>query len=184
MCPSMMGMTTGSDFFGHPKNHQKINPSKIFFFNFWAILGSPLSRFCRFWGSKRGPGRSIFNSFFHLVFYIDFLFFFAKKNKKIKIEKVGFDWKKPYYREGRHVQKKARMTGKKQRKKHRFFSQKSMKNRWKSRLQRPSQQKSKKWLPWDPHFPLKYNLWSILVYPGGAKNPPQGVRDIDQHPFL
>ena len=92
--------------------------------------------------------------------------------------------KKTYYREGRHVQKKARMTGKKQRKIHRFFSQKSMKNRWKSGLQRPSQQKSKKWLPWDPHFPLKYHFWLILGYRGGAKNPPQGVVNIGQNPCL
>ena len=41
----------------------------------------------------------------------------------MKNEKAGFDWKKPYYREGRHVQEKAWMTGKEQRKKHRFFSQ-------------------------------------------------------------
>ena len=51
--------------------------------------------------------------FFYLVFDMDFGPFFEKKTEKTKNEKVGFDCEKPYYREGRHVKKKGRKTGKK-----------------------------------------------------------------------
>ena len=76
-------------------------------------MGSPLTPFYQFWGPKRGPGRSLFSFFFYLVFDMDFGTFFEQKTKKTKNEKVGFDCEKPYYREGRHVKKKGRKTGKK-----------------------------------------------------------------------
>ena len=75
---------------------------------FWEALCPHFVDF----GIQKGVLGGQFSTFFFILFLTLFWTIFCKKNiKKKKNEKVGFDWKKPYYREGRHVQKKARMTG-------------------------------------------------------------------------
>ena len=80
-----------TNFFGHPKNHQKIDPSKnlfgrifwclfVFYFLFIPILGSP-----------GGPQGVIFEYFFARLFLTGILSIFSKK--KQEIEKVKkFIW--------------------------------------------------------------------------------------------
>jgi hypothetical protein len=86
----MIGMPL-FQFFGHPKNHQKIDPSKNqlfwhfsgflailqpFFQDFGCILGSPGGHFSTFLAGE------IFSRFFHQ--------FFEKKNQKLKKRKSSF----------------------------------------------------------------------------------------------
>ena len=86
----MMGMPLFFNFLAIQKIIKKSTPQKSFFFDFFAIVGNPLTRFYRFGDPKRGPGRSIFNLFFHRVFDIDFGPFFAKKNKKPILLSIGY----------------------------------------------------------------------------------------------
>ena len=91
---SMMVVTPGNDFFGQPKNHQNINPSKINFFLIWASCGGALCPHFVDLGVQKWVLGGHFQFFFYVFFDMDFGAFFTKKTKKWKNEKVGFDWKK------------------------------------------------------------------------------------------
>ena len=95
-------MTSGSDFFGHPKNHQKINPSKIIFFRFLSHFGKPSVPILSIWGSKKGSWAVNVQLFFSYVFLHWFLIIFCKKKQKNKkwksrfrLEKTILSWRSP-----------------------------------------------------------------------------------------
>ncbi len=107
-----------------------------------------------------------------------------KKTKKTKNEKVGFDYKKPYYREGRHVKKKGKEDWKKAIKKtsilYSKIEEKSMK-KWVAAL---FSTKIEKITALGPPFPPKVAFLVDLGVPWGPKNPPLGAITIGRATFL
>ena len=111
-------MTSFFDVFGHPKNHQKMDPSKIVIFSILGSLrGSPGPIFGDVGVPKGSRGRQFYS--FVLIRFLAWIldYVLSKNTKKQKNENVSFDTRFTVFCEGRHVQDNERRYRKKSTKK-------------------------------------------------------------------
>ena len=157
-------------FFGHPKNHQKIDPSKNrLFWHFWGVLAI-LRPFFDDFGSILGSPGGHFSTFLAGEIFSRFFHRFLEKNQKLKKRKSSFrivkysvSWGSPCWKKCEGDLKKTSFFSS-------IFHPKSTKNRSKNRGKRRSQQKSMKKRSLGRLFGEKVDFWWFLGSQGGPKN--------------